>query len=806
MQALEEYRKPRDALLILVSDYIRICAPRLEELEEASLPPRYTVPELLDSISVNTLAQIVYSLLKLAVYDPVTLSCLGVKRYMTDALPLLKGSPEALDTAMLLILKRVNKMFEKLVNKPDLMRCIDWKSLEVYLKGLHMTLCKRPSIAASPCLKTLVSICTSLILQERAAAAVSVAANLPFAPILSPPQFFADTVIKLASRLMHVMKEQCSLKELCGNTINFGGPTRTEKMFVRLILPTCIRLGSGRTDAPKASFEDVSYALSCFLVTVTTKNSSTPSTGPVRLSFVDDNLELPRYLTFAASHEGKTSNEEIPESLYCAAYLGLKVLMVCFEDRLATEWYRIYQAMETVVDGQIGNVGFWDFMNFCVSYRTPLFLLIMPLIRTKVTHLRHNSSTERALKQRVLDKISRPPLVVNCRNALITRFLEELSFIKQKRPAAGLEEVDEGEKEEEWTEEKKPLVLQAPPIGRERSSSAPEEPASKNTESDEGKPLPAMPRSVSLKAKKSVSFSSAPSFDEDQGSVSTSLGDVHGGKDKRKKWLLRKQETVEEQEGNNDKGLLDVDSSGDPFAHQRGTTVRPGKKVSAGRGPRRRFEKFRAVTSTVMSERKTSNTSERKTSKTLGEVQSKVESTSSKVESSSNAVVESQGERFEMKVFEADVPKADPAAETVSDRKESQASLTPPIAKPESVTISLSPYSSPSRRPPAQETDDQFPDILEAIKPLPPIPPVKFIAQPDDKHDSANTRNGSITPESNLAADYDVERAQRLSRTRWWHKMYSSIEIASTEEDSQRMQRVELSMSDASEMQRETNV
>ena len=35
----------------------------------------------------------------------------------------------------------------------------------------------------------------------------------------------------------------------------------------------------------------------------------------------------------------------------CSA--GLKVLMVCFEDRLATEWYRIYQAMETVVDSQI---------------------------------------------------------------------------------------------------------------------------------------------------------------------------------------------------------------------------------------------------------------------------------------------------------------------------------------------------------------------------------------------------------------------------------------------------------------------
>lgn len=59
---------------------------------------------------------------------------------------------------------------------------------------------------------------------------------------------------------MHEMKEQCSLKELCGNTVNFGSPARTEKIFVRLILPTCIRLGSGRTGEfefdllPKSSF------------------------------------------------------------------------------------------------------------------------------------------------------------------------------------------------------------------------------------------------------------------------------------------------------------------------------------------------------------------------------------------------------------------------------------------------------------------------------------------------------------------------------------------------------------------------
>ncbi|XP_015761139.1 PREDICTED: protein unc-80 homolog [Acropora digitifera] len=243
-------------------------------------------------------------------------------------------------------------------------------------------------------MKSLVKMCVSLVIQERAAAAVSVAANLPFAPMLSPPQFFADTVIKFSSRLMHVLKDQCSLKELCGNLVNVGSPARTEKIFVRLVLPTCIRLGSGRSDAPKASFDDVCYALSSFLVTVTTKNPESPSQTPIRLSFVEESLDVPRSLAFVVPHEGRTSIEEIPDSLYCAAYLGLKVLMVCFEDSLASEWYRIYQAMETVVESNICNVGFWDFMNFCVSHRTPLFLLIMPLIRTKVIHLHQHQGCQ----------------------------------------------------------------------------------------------------------------------------------------------------------------------------------------------------------------------------------------------------------------------------------------------------------------------------------------------------------------------------------------------------------------------------
>lgn len=392
-----------------------------------------------------------------------------------------------------------------------------------------------------------------------------------------------------------------------------------------------------------------------------------------------------------------------------------------------------------------------------------------------MVYLRHTSAVERALKQRVLAKISRPPLVVNCRNALITRFLDELSAIKQKRPKAGLQDVgEEGETgdEEEDKDEKTPLVLQPPPLGRERSSSAPEEPASV---AEEEKPTPNLVRSASVKGKKSVSFSPAPSFDEDQGSANSSLNDV--GKEKRKKRLLRKQETVEEQEDQNNKPLLQVESpGGGPFGHQRGAAVRPGK-IS------RRLEKFRAAAATVIAERKAS----------VGA------SSQSKRESKSIGIVESHGERFEMEVFVTD----DIKSEAASDRKESQ--VSPPIANPESVMISLSPYGSPSRRSPVQETDDRVPDVLEAITSLPPVPPVKFSPQQDEKHDSnsINAKNGSVAPDFHRTADYDVERAQRLSRTRWWHRVYSNVEVASAEEASLPVQILAF---DESEIQRETNV
>ena len=52
LASLQQFRTPRDALLLLVSEYIRLCGPRVRELRRI-LPPRLSAPELLDGVCIT---------------------------------------------------------------------------------------------------------------------------------------------------------------------------------------------------------------------------------------------------------------------------------------------------------------------------------------------------------------------------------------------------------------------------------------------------------------------------------------------------------------------------------------------------------------------------------------------------------------------------------------------------------------------------------------------------------------------------------------------------------------------------------
>ena len=74
------------------------------------------------SVSPPRLAEIAHALLKLAPYDTLTMESRGLRRYIMEMLPITDWSSEAVRPALILILKRLDRMFNKIHKMPTL-RC-----------------------------------------------------------------------------------------------------------------------------------------------------------------------------------------------------------------------------------------------------------------------------------------------------------------------------------------------------------------------------------------------------------------------------------------------------------------------------------------------------------------------------------------------------------------------------------------------------------------------------------------------------------------------------------------------------------
>lgn len=77
-----EFRKPRDLLLKIVSEFLTRSTARLSDLSKKipDLHQKNNSYELLDVKCHIRLAEIAHSLLKLAPYDPQTMACKGLVR------------------------------------------------------------------------------------------------------------------------------------------------------------------------------------------------------------------------------------------------------------------------------------------------------------------------------------------------------------------------------------------------------------------------------------------------------------------------------------------------------------------------------------------------------------------------------------------------------------------------------------------------------------------------------------------------------------------------------------------------------
>lgn len=71
---------------------------------------------------------------------------------------------------------------------------------------------------------------------------------------------------------------------------------------------------------------------------------------------------------------------------------ALKVVLVCFERSLGNQWYRLSLQVKEMALRKVGGLAFWDFIDFIVRTRIPIFVLLRPFIQCKVSKRRAPSA------------------------------------------------------------------------------------------------------------------------------------------------------------------------------------------------------------------------------------------------------------------------------------------------------------------------------------------------------------------------------------------------------------------------------
>jgi hypothetical protein len=73
------------------------------------------------------------------------------------------------------------------------------------------------------------------------------------------------------------------------------------------------------------------------------------------------------------------------EVLYIVFVSGLKIMIICFEGELVADWPRIARTIRDLGKRNEAGSIWWNFIDFVVSQRIPLFVLLQPFILSKVS-------------------------------------------------------------------------------------------------------------------------------------------------------------------------------------------------------------------------------------------------------------------------------------------------------------------------------------------------------------------------------------------------------------------------------------
>ncbi|XP_059153938.1 protein unc-80 homolog isoform X2 [Physella acuta] len=407
LELREDFRKPRDSLLSIAAEFYTRCQSRLKELRKILADPSFRPPELFDIKAHNRLAEVAHTLLKLAPYDPLTMSCTGLQRYMLEILPNTDWSHELIRPGLNLILRRLDRLFTKISKKSALRRQLDWEAAANILKGVYQTLRKFTFVAIFPHLKTLVNVLITILLTSSGSSALlpeslTIPAHRTEASRTDASPLFVSSVVKLVAMQMQAHGDPYSLEQICGGVSAFSANEKSLNLLINFILPLCIRVGSHCRDTPQLSPTDITFVLM-----VITNLLSPPSSSQTNQNSVikSNYLSIAEYgRTSGTSHSEKNS-KYASELHHYTALVGLEIMMVCFDKQLASQWHQVAKTLINLASKGKVDLPLWKFLDFLVTHRPSLFVLLQTFIQFRMLRINCDTAQEYYLQQSIKDKL-----------------------------------------------------------------------------------------------------------------------------------------------------------------------------------------------------------------------------------------------------------------------------------------------------------------------------------------------------------------------------------------------------------------
>lgn len=429
LEPIAEFRNPRDSLLCIVADFVSVAGKRIKELPKLLSDPSVRIPDLLDVRSHIRLSEIAHTLLKLSPYDPLTMACQGLQKYIKQMLPFTDWSVEVIRPCLNMIFRRLDKTFTKIYKKAPLRRNCDWDAAASLLRGVYLSLQKYPYVAFLPHMKFLLNVCLSITLADGTSQSVADSlhsinhGSLQSCLQHAPPQIFNRAVIQLVCMQIHVTGDQYTLEQLCGGMSTLSSLDKTENVLLNLIIPVCLQSGSGSRESPRIRHDDVIFSLNFTLDGILPPKSSHSSGSSNRSHHP------------SLSDIGSDIHDRIPrivrDTLYQISFLCLKVIITCFEKELASEWHKIARVIRELGTKQFAGTFVWNFLDFVVSNRSTLFVMLKPFIQHKMMKLQLETDQEYYYQNMIVEKLRGHRMPTNCHGTILQELAKELYTLRE---------------------------------------------------------------------------------------------------------------------------------------------------------------------------------------------------------------------------------------------------------------------------------------------------------------------------------------------------------------------------------------